>query len=171
MKTYDWRCKHEQKAHKCPRRCARDASLELIVISPDLPFPRQFLLQLATTVNSVPLPPVPEVYGIRLPPPAQRLTAPNFSLVPRSAGPPAPPGAEGDLDALAAFDAGLGTNGDGTATGEGSEGIGGGLFGEDEDEDDDADMEEIEAGLMGTNGSSSSGGGTKRRAEDDEDYD
>ncbi|BGO90562.1 hypothetical protein NBRC10512_005281 [Rhodotorula toruloides] len=133
--------------------------------------PKEFLLQLATTVNSVPLPPVPEVYGIRLPPPAQRLTAPNFSLVPRSAGPPAPPGAEGDLDALAAFDAGLGTNGDGTATAEGSEGIGGGLFGEDEDEDDDADMEEIEAGLMGTNGSSSSGGGTKRRAEDDEDYD
>ncbi|KWU47597.1 transcription factor TAFII-31, partial [Rhodotorula sp. JG-1b] len=44
---------------------------------------RIFLLQLATTVNSVPLPPVPEVYGIRLPPPAQRLTAPNFSIVPR----------------------------------------------------------------------------------------
>ncbi|GJN89917.1 hypothetical protein Rhopal_002906-T1 [Rhodotorula paludigena] len=50
--------------------------------------PKEFLLQLATTVNSVPLPPVPEVYGIRLPPPAQRLTAPNFTLVPRSAAPP-----------------------------------------------------------------------------------
>ncbi|BGP23697.1 Transcription initiation factor TFIID subunit 9 [Rhodotorula toruloides] len=123
--------------------------------------PKEFLLQLANTVNAVPLPPVPEVYGIRLPPPAQRLTAPNFSIVPRSAGPP---------DALAAFDAGLGTNGDGTATAEGSEGVGGGLFGDD-DEDDDAGMEEVEAGLVGTNGSSSSGGGVKRRAEEDEDYD
>ncbi|KAK4056526.1 Transcription initiation factor TFIID subunit 9 [Microbotryomycetes sp. JL221] len=45
--------------------------------------PKEFLLHLATQINSNPLPPVPEVYGIRLPPRAQRLTSTNFTIVPR----------------------------------------------------------------------------------------
>lgn len=139
----------------------------------------QFLLQLATTVNSVPLPPVPEVYGIRLPPPAQRLTAPNFSIVPRAAGPPeadADAEVEAGGEALGQIDPNLGSGLD-PATREGSE-ADGNLFGDDDDDDeddedeDDADMEDVTAGLPPTsNGGSSSGGGTKRKAEEDEEYD
>jgi transcription initiation factor TFIID subunit 9B len=43
----------------------------------------QLLLNLATTVNRQPLPPIPESYGIRLPPERERLTAVNFDIVPR----------------------------------------------------------------------------------------
>ncbi|GAA5900265.1 hypothetical protein JCM5296_003025 [Sporobolomyces johnsonii] len=126
--------------------------------------PKEFLLQLATTVNSVPLPPVPEVYGIRLPPPAQRLTAPNFSIVPRSGPPPAPAG-EGATEA-------------GAQPTEGSE-EGNGLFGDDDDDDDDDDdeeMEDVTAGLGGSGSMGSASGGTngsaKRKAgESDEEYD
>ena len=139
------------------------------------------MLQLATQVNSVPLPPVPEVYGIRLPPTSQRLTAPNFSIVPRST--PVP-----DPNVVGVPDFG------GTRTAEGSEVGGNGLFGdddddeddddEDEDEDDDEEMEDVTAGLGGSgnmeggngggSGSVMMGGvnGTKRKAgESDEEYD
>lgn len=143
------------------------------------------MLQLATQVNSVPLPPVPEVYGIRLPPTSQRLTAPNFSIVPRST--PVP-----DPNVVGVPDFG------GTRTAEGSEVGGNGLFGddddndddddddEDEDEDDDEEMEDVTAGLGGSGnmegGASGGGGGggmmggtlngTKRKAgESDEEYD
>ncbi|GAA5886293.1 hypothetical protein JCM16303_003753 [Sporobolomyces ruberrimus] len=152
--------------------------------------PKEFLLQLATQVNSVPLPPVPEVYGIRLPPVAQRLTAPNFSIVPRS-GPP--PGTENDPSTTTAGGTTLaGGGGDGTQTAEGSE-AGGGLFGDDDDEDEDEDdddeeeMEDVTAGLGGNGEMSGRGGGggggssmgmmsgtngTKRKAgESDEEYD
>ena len=40
------------------------------------------LLSLATTLNSVPLPPVSNRYGIRLPPPEHCLTNVNFAIVP-----------------------------------------------------------------------------------------
>lgn len=137
--------------------------------------PKEFLLQLATTVNSVPLPPVPEVYGIRLPPPAQRLTAPNFSIVPRSAGPPAPDSA----DVMPQIDPSLGGMlGElETATRDTSEAGDGNLFGDDDDdeEDDDEDDEEMEDVTGGlpqptTNGTSSSSA-LKRKADDDEEYD
>ncbi|GAA5868806.1 hypothetical protein JCM3774_003902 [Rhodotorula dairenensis] len=137
--------------------------------------PKEFLLQLATTVNSVPLPPVPEVYGIRLPPPAQRLTAPNFSIVPRSAGPPA-----GDADLLPQIDPSLGSMlGElEPATREGSEAAEGNLFGDDdeddvdEDDEDDEEMEDVTAGLPpATSNGSSAASGVKRKAEEDEEYD
>lgn len=44
--------------------------------------PSQYLLSLATQTNSVPLPAVPEVFGVRLPPPFECLTAVDFDLVP-----------------------------------------------------------------------------------------
>lgn len=40
------------------------------------------LLSLASTLNSVPLPPVSNRYGIRLPPPEHCLTNVNFAIVP-----------------------------------------------------------------------------------------
>ncbi|GAA5927446.1 hypothetical protein JCM3775_005986 [Rhodotorula graminis] len=151
--------------------------------------PKEFLLQLATTVNSVPLPTLNEVYGIRLPPPAQRLTAPNYTLVPRSAAPPPPPGSalEGfgngsnDLADLggaifgggssAGASAAGGDGATGTDTGlqtaEGSEagGSGGGLFGDDDDEedededDDDEEMEDVTDGLPMQGGPGANGAG------------
>ncbi|GAA5956707.1 hypothetical protein JCM3765_005713 [Sporobolomyces pararoseus] len=143
--------------------------------------PKEFLLQLATQVNSVPLPPVPEVYGIRLPPVAQRLTAPNFSIVPRSNPLPG-----NELENTNETLNSGGAGGDGTQTAEGSE-AGGGLFGDDDDDDDDSDeddeeMEDVTAGLGGTGEMSGGAGGsagmmsatngTKRKAgESDEEYD
>ncbi|KAL7414216.1 transcription initiation factor TAFII31 [Mrakia frigida] len=43
---------------------------------------RDFLIPLAQSVNSNPLPPVPETPFLRLPNPKDLLTAPNFNLVP-----------------------------------------------------------------------------------------
>ena len=44
--------------------------------------PKDYLLELSQTLNSRPLPPLPESYGPRMPPPKHRLTAPNFSIIP-----------------------------------------------------------------------------------------
>lgn len=118
---------------------------------------------------------MPEVYGIRLPPPAQRLTAPNFSIVPRSAGPPAPDGAE----TVPQIDPSLGgmLGEIETATRDTSEAGEGNLFGDDDDEEeddeDDEEMEDVTAGLPQptTNGSSSSSSALKRKADEDEEYD
>lgn len=44
--------------------------------------PKEFLLPLATQINRVPLPILPESYGIRLPPERERLTAPNWDFLP-----------------------------------------------------------------------------------------
>ncbi|KAI0722993.1 transcription initiation factor TAFII31, partial [Earliella scabrosa] len=43
--------------------------------------PKEYMLSLATQTNSVPLPSVPEVYGVRLPPASECLTAVDFDLV------------------------------------------------------------------------------------------
>ncbi|KAI9619904.1 hypothetical protein H4Q26_013881 [Puccinia striiformis f. sp. tritici PST-130] len=42
-----------------------------------------FLLTLADNLNRTALPPIPERYGIRLPPEKDRLTAPNFDIAPK----------------------------------------------------------------------------------------
>ncbi|GAA5944483.1 uncharacterized protein JCM15063_006378 [Sporobolomyces koalae] len=158
--------------------------------------PKEFLLQLATQVNSVPLPAVPEVYGIRLPPVAQRLTAPNFSIVPRTE--PLPATAPANLASGSGSAAGATTttttrpddsfNFDPALVGttEGSEAGGGGLFGDDDDDDDDDDdadddeeMEDVTAGFGGSGSMSGSvaptingNNGMKRKAGDsDEEYD
>lgn len=102
---------------------------------------------------------MPEVYGIRLPPPAARLSAPNFSLIPRSAAPPLP-----SPDAPLQLDQG------GATTGGESDDDDDGLFGDDDDdEDDDEEMEDVTAGGFGLG--DGSGGGEKRKAESDEEYD
>ncbi|TFK92968.1 TFIID-31kDa-domain-containing protein [Polyporus arcularius HHB13444] len=49
--------------------------------------PKEYMLSLATQTNSVPLPSVPEVYGVRLPPPSECLTAVDFDLVPNKPPP------------------------------------------------------------------------------------
>ncbi|SHO76529.1 Similar to S.cerevisiae protein TAF9 (Subunit (17 kDa) of TFIID and SAGA complexes) [Malassezia sympodialis ATCC 42132] len=46
------------------------------------PPPKEMLLSLATSLNSVPLPPVSNRSGIRLPPPEFCLTNVNFAIVP-----------------------------------------------------------------------------------------
>lgn len=47
----------------------------------------QYILSLATQTNSVPLPAVPEVFGVRLPPAADCLTSVDFDLVPNKPPP------------------------------------------------------------------------------------
>lgn len=42
------------------------------------------LLALATSLNSVPLPPISDRHGVRLPPPQHCLTNVNFSIVPNA---------------------------------------------------------------------------------------
>ncbi|KAK4704151.1 transcription initiation factor TFIID subunit 9B, partial [Phenoliferia sp. Uapishka_3] len=138
--------------------------------------PKELLLQLATQVNASPLPAVPEVYGIRLPPAASRLTAPNFSLVPRSAAPPPPVLTEANQ----AADNGVGMDVRSGATpgGEGGEGEededeeeGDGLFGEDDDDDDDDDEEMEDVDISNVNMAYGAMSGEKRKAESDEEYD
>ncbi|KAH7105686.1 transcription initiation factor IID, 31kD subunit-domain-containing protein [Auriculariales sp. MPI-PUGE-AT-0066] len=52
--------------------------------------PKEYLNTLAAQTNSVPLPPVPEVFGIRLPPENMRLTQPDFHIVPTQPPPDVP---------------------------------------------------------------------------------
>ncbi|KAG0148612.1 hypothetical protein CROQUDRAFT_75281 [Cronartium quercuum f. sp. fusiforme G11] len=49
------------------------------------PMTKEFLLNLADTLNKTSLPPIPERYGIRLPPEKDRVTAPNFDIAPKAA--------------------------------------------------------------------------------------
>ncbi|KAK9721138.1 Transcription initiation factor TFIID subunit 9 [Basidiobolus ranarum] len=55
------------------------------------PPPKEFLLELAEEKNKVPLPLIPEKYGIRLPPERYCLTAVNFQIVPEGTQPLPPP--------------------------------------------------------------------------------
>lgn len=112
-------------------------------------------------MNAVPLPPVPEVYGIRLPPQKARLTAPNFSLVPRASANISSTPNPGGLEPSAP-----------PSGGESDEGLfGDDIEGEDDDddEDDDEEMEDVTAG----NGGSMSGGrdGKRKASSENEDYD
>jgi transcription initiation factor TFIID subunit 9B len=95
----------------------------------------QYVLALATQTNAIPLPSVPEVFGVRLPPPKDRLTSVDFDILPNKP----PPGVkvyeeeiteetdDDDDDANADVDA--------TGPRQG---------GEDEDEDEDEEMEEMD---------------------------
>ncbi|GLB33643.1 putative transcription initiation factor IID, 31kD subunit [Lyophyllum shimeji] len=49
--------------------------------------PKEYILSLATQVNATPLPPVPEVFGVRLPQAPDCLTAIDFDLVPNKPPP------------------------------------------------------------------------------------
>ncbi|KAF8897378.1 transcription initiation factor IID, 31kD subunit-domain-containing protein [Infundibulicybe gibba] len=49
--------------------------------------PNEYILSLATQINAVPLPAVPEVFGVRLPQPSDCLTAINFDLIPNKPPP------------------------------------------------------------------------------------
>ncbi|KAG9219172.1 hypothetical protein CCMSSC00406_0001582 [Pleurotus cornucopiae] len=49
--------------------------------------PKEHTLSLATHTNALPLPAVPEVFGVRLPPPSECLTAVDFDLVPNKPPP------------------------------------------------------------------------------------
>lgn len=47
----------------------------------------QYMLSLAVQTNATPLPAVPEVFGVRLPPPSECLTAVDFDLIPNKPPP------------------------------------------------------------------------------------
>lgn len=49
--------------------------------------PKEYMLSLATQTNSMPLPPVPEVFGVRVPPASECLTAVDFDLIPNKPPP------------------------------------------------------------------------------------
>ena len=105
------------------------------------------LLSLATSLNSVPLPPVSNRYGVRLPPPEHCLTNVNFSIVPDS--PPNPEFGNSILQpraSKAVVDAGAPS---GTPT----------------VNDEDTSMADADEPVT------QSGGGVKRALEEDEDYD
>lgn len=120
--------------------------------------PKELLLQLASQVNSMPLPAVPEVYGVRLPPPAQRLTAPNFSLVKPDLSKKQDKQTNGNLQQQDG-------NEDGLFGQEGEE--------EEEDDDEDEDDEEMEDVTLGLPAQTdASAASNKRKAgTDDEEYD
>lgn len=107
---------------------------------------------------------MPEVYGIRLPPVASRITAPNFSLVPRSQ---VEPEIVTEL-ASAESDSGEGIFGDDNDEEEEEEEESGSG-----DDDDDEEMEDVTAGMGGGGTASGSHSNVKRKANelDDESYD
>jgi transcription initiation factor TFIID subunit 9B len=47
----------------------------------------KYVLSLASEVNAAPLPPVPEVFGVRLPPASECLTSVDFDLIPHKPPP------------------------------------------------------------------------------------
>ncbi|EAU84275.1 transcription initiation factor TFIID subunit 9 [Coprinopsis cinerea okayama7 len=49
--------------------------------------PKEYILSLATEVNAAPLPPVPEVFGVRLPPTSECLASVDFDLIPNKPPP------------------------------------------------------------------------------------
>ncbi|KAJ3558947.1 hypothetical protein NM688_g635 [Phlebia brevispora] len=49
--------------------------------------PKEYTLSLAAQTNAIPLPSVPEVFGVRLPPPTECLTSVDFDLVPNKPPP------------------------------------------------------------------------------------
>ncbi|KAI0952550.1 hypothetical protein AcV7_008312 [Taiwanofungus camphoratus] len=49
--------------------------------------PKEYMLSLAAQTNSIPLPSVPEVFGVRLPPASECLTSVDFDLVPNKPPP------------------------------------------------------------------------------------
>ncbi|EJU06275.1 TFIID-domain-containing protein [Dacryopinax primogenitus] len=157
--------------------------------------PKEYLQSLADKTNSVPLPSIPETYGVRLPPAKHCLTQVDFDLVPNRP----PPGsdyyydeeaakyeqdAEGEwglVDAEGEADAA----GEDDAMGEDEPGLGdadegGDLFGEDDEGDDMDDDEDTShdplAGLQSmSNGFGQPGSGdyqpARRLVVEDEDYD
>jgi transcription initiation factor TFIID subunit 9B len=58
-----------------------------LIMSDSLPCTTQYILSLAAQTNAAPLPAVPEVFGIRLPPASECLTAVDFDLVPNKPPP------------------------------------------------------------------------------------
>lgn len=108
----------------------------------------QMLLSLASTVNSVPLPPISERYGVRLPPAQHCLTNIDYSVIPNA--PPVRTDAFAQLDSA-----------NGAAQHEGQRGT----VGEEDAEDvRDADGDRAMAGALEQRG-------TKRGLEEDDDYD
>ncbi|KAH9823113.1 transcription initiation factor TFIID subunit 9 [Melampsora americana] len=114
------------------------------------PMSKEFLLNLADTLNRTSLPPIPDRYGIRLPPEKDRLTAPNFDIAPKAPSSTTDQPMNADEDMF------------------------GGL---DDDDDDDSDSSsDTETGLspiITINGNGTNADHGKRRLEDmeDDDYD
>lgn len=115
------------------------------------PMSKEFLLNLADTLNRTSLPPIPERYGIRLPPEKDRLTAPNFDIAPKAPSSTTDQTINADEDMFGGLD--------------------------DDDDDDDTDSSsDTETGLspiITVNGNGNNVDHGKRRLEDmeDDDYD
>ncbi|KAN0062564.1 Transcription initiation factor TFIID subunit 9 [Thecaphora frezii] len=98
------------------------------------------LLSLATSLNSVPLPPISDRHGIRLPPPQHCLTNVNFSLVPNPPPPDFDESHHDDLPSIAPVTTSATATAAGAITTE-SRGVGGGEEDDDYDDIQDIDVE------------------------------
>ncbi|OAV94424.1 hypothetical protein PTTG_02207 [Puccinia triticina 1-1 BBBD Race 1] len=77
---------HAGRAHAAHGPDVEDVRLAVqakVEHSMSVPMSKEFLLNLADNLNRTALPPIPERYGIRLPPEKDRLTAPNFDIAPK----------------------------------------------------------------------------------------
>ncbi|KAF9185426.1 Transcription initiation factor TFIID subunit 9 [Haplosporangium sp. Z 767] len=126
------------------------------------PPPKEFLLELAEEKNRVPLPLIPEKYGIRLPHERHCLTAVNFQLIPELP----PPGAQKDLSASS------GTKEAG-ATGAGSLEASPSLFKVKDEHDSDEEMAEPAEEPLSQNQQNMANHELwkRKRADDEENYD
>lgn len=121
----------------------------------------QMLLSLATSLNSTPLPPISDRYGVRLPPPQHTLANINYSVVPN-----APPPLDEDSEAEADENEEAAETKARTAQDARTRG---GSIGEEDGEDVRAEGDETTQGAQPM--AVDAARGTKRALEEDEDYD
>jgi transcription initiation factor TFIID subunit 9B len=120
------------------------------------------LLSLATSLNSTPLPPISDRYGVRLPPPQHTLANINYSVIP-NAPPPL------DEDAEAEEDAEEEAAAENKARAAQEAQTRGGSIGEEDGEDVRPEGDETALGAQPM--AVDEARGTKRALEEDEDYD
>ncbi|KAI8595927.1 transcription initiation factor IID, 31kD subunit-domain-containing protein [Dissophora ornata] len=128
------------------------------------PPPKEFLLELAEEKNKVPLPLIPEKYGIRLPHERHCLTAVNFQLIPELP----PPGTQHSTLATVEL---MDTSSTGGAAPSGAPPS---LFRvKDEDEDSDEEMKEASEEPLSQNQQNMANHDLwkRKRAEEEENYD
>ncbi|KZS97649.1 TFIID-31kDa-domain-containing protein [Sistotremastrum niveocremeum HHB9708] len=154
--------------------------------------PKEFILSLASQTNAIPLPAVPEVFGVRLPAQKDRLTAVDFDIVPTHP----PPGVQlyeeeveeeieeegGDADEdeddeMEEMDVSAPANANPPKSpSEGDSPVpDDDMDGADEDDnlfaDEDKDEDGAEAGEPASTDAAQTNGGVKRKLMEDDDYD
>ncbi|KAJ6629149.1 transcription initiation factor IID, 31kD subunit-domain-containing protein [Mycena sp. CBHHK59/15] len=125
--------------------------------------PKEYILSLASEVNAVALPAVPEVFGVRMPPSSDCLTSIDFDLIPNKP-PPSVKLYDEEIEEVEESESDEDDDDEDMEPADAGEEEDGLFAGGDEEEEDSDGMEEVQTSLAHTNG-------VKRKLEEDDDYD